>query len=82
MITRNRDRDVLFSLYINKKAKQDFATTCIAKNTTMTAELNRFIQSYNKENKTYVEEHMDYFGNIVQPKTSSNYFEDEESENW
>ena len=76
-----KDNNVLMSFWINRQTKRDFTVACKVNNTSMTAEINRFIRSYIEQNKDKIEQRTDMFGEVI----SSRFFgaaDDDEDSGW
>jgi len=72
-----KDNNVLMSFWINRQIKRDFTNACKANNSSMTAEINRFIRSYIDENKEVIEQRTDMFGEVI----DSRFFGTDDNDN-
>jgi hypothetical protein len=60
-----KDNNVLMSFWINRQTKRNFTNACKANNSSMTAEINRFIRSYIEQNKEVIEQRTNMFGEVI-----------------
>lgn len=77
-----KDNNVLMSFWINRQIKRDFTIACKVNNSSMTAEINRFIRSYIEENKGKIEQRTDMFGEIIDARFFSADDDDERDTGW
>ena len=74
-----KDNNVLMSFWINRQTKRDFTVACKVNNTSMTAEINRFIRSYIEQNKDKIEQRTDMFGEVISSRFFGSVDDDEDS---
>jgi hypothetical protein len=64
-MTDNTENNILMSFWINRQIKKNFVIACKANNSSMTAEINRFIRSYIAQNKDVIEQRTNMFGEVI-----------------
>jgi hypothetical protein len=77
-----KENNVLMSFWINRQVKRDFTNACKAKNSSMTAEINRFIRSYIEENKEIIEQRTNMFGDVIDSRFFGASDDDETDSGW